>query len=89
MTYYTGQQGGKVQPLENEHRNPELLFSEHDRRQAQRALNENNNPAGSIELIDRLNSVYLANKSHQAAYYLAKLIGGDCETKDYQSDCYQ
>jgi hypothetical protein len=88
MTLYTGQTLTSVIPLKGiEHPNGELLFTEHDRSQAYSFLPEeinyhevdrSNTPKKDIGdatgILSRLQEVAEANDSHQAQWFINKLV---------------
>lgn len=79
MTLYTGQNLTTVIPMEGEHPDGTLLFSEHDRRKAYSFLQDRPRiPASEIEdateFASHLADIVNANNSHQADYLLKQLL---------------
>jgi hypothetical protein len=76
MTAYAGQTtNGGITPLESELAagiNPELFFTEHDRRQAHFYLTQDI-PVMDLELYQRLRAIAETPLDHQANYYLDRL----------------
>lgn len=79
MTLYTGQGLTNIIPLESEHTDGRLLFTEHDRRNAYSFLEgkpciPTRNIIEAKETVSRLMEIVDANESHQAEYFIERLL---------------
>lgn len=73
MTLYTGQGLTQVNPIRGESSNPDLLFTERDRREAYRYITHKEDIRSANHIVSRLITVAEANNSHQANFLLEQL----------------